>query len=44
LFNELKLVSQVKHKNLVKLLGCSVEGPESLLFGVYIYLLVTLNW
>jgi serine/threonine protein kinase len=43
LFNEVKLVSQVKHKNLVKLLGCSVEGPESLLFGIYI-LLVTLNW
>ena len=36
LFNEVKLVSQVKHKNLVKLLGCSMEGPESLL--VYEYL------
>ncbi|KAJ1261443.1 hypothetical protein BS78_09G029900 [Paspalum vaginatum] len=35
-FNEVRLVSQVQHKNLVKLIGCSVEGPESLL--VYEYL------
>jgi hypothetical protein len=31
-----RLVSQVQHKNLVKLLGCSVERPESLV--VYEYL------
>ncbi|XP_020102481.1 putative receptor-like protein kinase At4g00960 [Ananas comosus] len=30
-FNEVSLVSRVQHKNLVKLLGCSIEGPESLL-------------
>ncbi|XP_073003795.1 cysteine-rich receptor-like protein kinase 2 [Typha latifolia] len=35
-FNEVNLVSRVQHKNLVKLLGCSVEGPESLV--VYEYL------
>ncbi|XP_077253589.1 cysteine-rich receptor-like protein kinase 42 [Tasmannia lanceolata] len=30
-FNEVNLISGVEHKNLVKLLGCSIEGPESLL-------------
>ncbi|KAF8387634.1 hypothetical protein HHK36_026287 [Tetracentron sinense] len=30
-FNEVNLISRVQHKNLVKLLRCSVEGPESLL-------------
>ncbi|KAF3776541.1 Cysteine-rich receptor-like protein kinase 2 [Nymphaea thermarum] len=30
-FNEVNLISSVQHKNLAKLLGCSVEGPESLL-------------
>ncbi|KAK9084347.1 hypothetical protein Scep_030818 [Stephania cephalantha] len=35
-FNEVNLISRVQHKNLVKLFGCSVDGPESLL--VYEYL------
>lgn len=30
-FNEVNLISGVEHKSLVKLLGCSIEGPESLL-------------
>ncbi|XP_010528239.1 PREDICTED: cysteine-rich receptor-like protein kinase 42 [Tarenaya hassleriana] len=30
-FNEVNLISGIHHKNLVKLLGCSIEGPESLL-------------
>jgi len=35
-FNEVNLISGINHKNLVKLLGCSIEGPESLI--VYEYL------
>ncbi|XP_008791183.2 cysteine-rich receptor-like protein kinase 2 [Phoenix dactylifera] len=34
-FNEVELINRVRHKNLVKLLGCSVDGPESLLVYEY---------
>ncbi|KAK6930985.1 Gnk2-homologous domain [Dillenia turbinata] len=30
-FNEVNLISGMSHKNLVRLLGCSITGPESLL-------------
>ncbi|KAF6135020.1 hypothetical protein GIB67_014069 [Kingdonia uniflora] len=35
-FNEVNLISDVNHKNLVKLLGCSITGPESLLVYEYV--------
>ncbi|KAA8533182.1 hypothetical protein F0562_033285 [Nyssa sinensis] len=30
-YNEINIISSVEHKNLVRLLGCSCSGPESLL-------------
>ncbi|XP_052205480.1 cysteine-rich receptor-like protein kinase 2 isoform X2 [Diospyros lotus] len=30
-YNEINIISTVEHKNLVRLLGCSCSGPESLL-------------
>ncbi|WOL20704.1 cysteine-rich receptor-like protein kinase 3 [Canna indica] len=35
-FNEINLIIGVEHKNLVKLLGCSITGPESLLVYEYV--------
>lgn len=30
-YNEVNIISNVEHKNLIRLLGCSCSGPESLL-------------
>ncbi|KAF3431229.1 hypothetical protein FNV43_RR25959 [Rhamnella rubrinervis] len=35
-FNEVNLISDISHKNLVKLVGCSITGPESLLVYEYV--------
>ncbi|OMO67589.1 hypothetical protein COLO4_30090 [Corchorus olitorius] len=35
-FHEVNSISGVQHKNLVRLLGCSIEGPESLLVYEYV--------
>ncbi|KAJ4840195.1 hypothetical protein Tsubulata_002946 [Turnera subulata] len=35
-FNEVNLISGIKNNNLVRLLGCSIEGPESLLVYEYV--------
>ncbi|OMO59983.1 hypothetical protein CCACVL1_24485 [Corchorus capsularis] len=35
-FHEVNSISGVQHKNLLRLLGCSIEGPESLLVYEYV--------
>lgn len=35
-FNEINIISSIQHENLVKLLGCSITGPESLLVYEYV--------
>ncbi|KAI3724105.1 hypothetical protein L2E82_35871 [Cichorium intybus] len=36
LYNEVNMISSVEHKNLVRLLGCSCSGPESILIYEYL--------
>ncbi|XP_077244195.1 cysteine-rich RLK (RECEPTOR-like protein kinase) 2 [Tasmannia lanceolata] len=36
-YNEVNIISSVEHKNLVRLLGCSCSGPESLLVYEYLH-------
>ena len=36
-FNEVNLISCVQHKNLVKLLGCRVDGPDKQLVYEYLH-------
>ncbi|CAH1433960.1 unnamed protein product [Lactuca virosa] len=35
-YNEVNIISSVEHKNLVRLLGCSCSGPESILIYEYV--------
>ncbi|KAJ1398249.1 Serine/threonine-protein kinase, active site [Sesbania bispinosa] len=35
-FNEVNSINGIQHKNVVKLLGCSIEGPETLLVYEYV--------
>ncbi|XP_076893023.1 cysteine-rich receptor-like protein kinase 2 [Bidens hawaiensis] len=35
-YNEVKLVSSVEHPNLIRLLGCSCSGPETILIYEYL--------
>ncbi|KAK9063458.1 hypothetical protein SSX86_017328 [Deinandra increscens subsp. villosa] len=35
-YNEVNMISRVEHKNLVRLLGCSCSGPESILIYEYL--------